>query len=83
MALIFLGSMASSSCMAFHWSRISCFRITAFNEPSERLDLQLYQPNIADLRCSLQLGKSGVILKSFADRSLAMRVSSLRVSLHL
>ena len=83
MASIFLGSMTPSSCIAFHWSRISYFRTIAFNVPSERLDLQLYQPNIADLRCSLPLGKSGVILKSFADRSLVVMVSSLKVSLHL
>ena len=83
MASIFLGSMEPSSCMAFHLSRISCFKTIAFNVPSERLDLQLYQPNIADLRCSLLLDKSEVVPKSFADRSLVVMVSSLKVSQHL
>ena len=83
MASIFLGSMAPFSCMAFHLSRISCFGTIAFNVPSRRLDLQLYQPSTVDLRRSLPLGKLGVILKSFADRSLVVMVSSLTVGLHL
>ena len=83
MASIFLGSMAPFSCMAFHLSRISCFMTVAFNVPSERLDLQLYQPSTVDLRRSPPLGKSGVILKSFVDKSLVVMVSSLTVGLHL